>query len=428
MVDFLERANGCARDARLTFDEPSHTYTWDGRKLRTSTTGWIGSFFPKFDPDGAIAAMKRSTRKPWPRPEYAHEDGTAFTDQEIKDAWEENRDGASERGTRGHRWVEVAVNMDAKAGGDLAFDASCSDVREDIVPFAKTWLTAWLPLYRSRRAVIQHYRTEWMVYADDIELPGSIDWVGVETASLAGGAKPRVHLVDWKCSDKVDMKAHAFNRARAPLAHLGDTRYMKYALQLNVYARILERFYGVQVVSMTVVSLHPAAPQYVMDVPRMEAEMDAMWRHRLSALGKEVPFRASKADGESGAGESKADGESKASAGVVGTSVRDKERREAAAQERKAHDKALEEHVDLTAATTVPAMRAAIELWLSPDLLPVIQPQLPLISARCMRNLRATRHLVPLPFASVFAPLLTAVKQANSARVATGRPVTYAAT
>ena len=51
------------RDARITFDEESHTYTVDGALIETSVTTLIHKYSHEFDPQLAINSMSDSTRE-----------------------------------------------------------------------------------------------------------------------------------------------------------------------------------------------------------------------------------------------------------------------------------------------------------------------------------------------------------------------------
>ena len=61
---------------------------------------------------------------------------------------------------------------------------------------------------------------------------------------------------------------------RWPLEHIADTSYWHYMLQLNLYAYILEVYYGYSVVHMEVACFHPENEKdfYSFEVPRMREE------------------------------------------------------------------------------------------------------------------------------------------------------------
>ena len=58
--DKLATQNPFAQDARIHFDEPSHTYTYDGQRVGRSVTGLLHQFSSELDAAAALEAMKRS--------------------------------------------------------------------------------------------------------------------------------------------------------------------------------------------------------------------------------------------------------------------------------------------------------------------------------------------------------------------------------
>ena len=77
--------------------------------------------------------------------------------------------------------------------------------------------------------------------------------------------------VDWKRVElELDVRAGAsFHRfGRGPCRELVDNKFNHYAAQQNLYALILEDFYGINVETMSLVQIHPARGGYtVVPVP-----------------------------------------------------------------------------------------------------------------------------------------------------------------
>ena len=67
-VCFLSRLNEHARDRRIVFYEPTHTYLLDGRPSMGSATGLIHRYSQPFDEDVIIPRMMNGNS--WPRPAY----------------------------------------------------------------------------------------------------------------------------------------------------------------------------------------------------------------------------------------------------------------------------------------------------------------------------------------------------------------------
>lgn len=115
----------------------------------TSVTTLVHKFFEPFNADNAIAKMRAGAR--WHESPYVDMD-----DDEIKAAWEENRNHAAAAGTRMHKDIEDIIN------GIKPFPA---DPVRELQLFAK---------FRSDYATYIPYRTEWMVFDETHKLAGSI--------------------------------------------------------------------------------------------------------------------------------------------------------------------------------------------------------------------------------------------------------------
>ena len=76
--DVLATRNPVARESRITFDENSHVYTFDGNVVPRSVTGLLKSFTSPFDPAEAIAAMKRG--QDWERKDQFMINGVMMSD------------------------------------------------------------------------------------------------------------------------------------------------------------------------------------------------------------------------------------------------------------------------------------------------------------------------------------------------------------
>jgi hypothetical protein len=259
----LAVTNAHPRDARIEFDEPTHTYTIDGSKEGwVSCTGFIHGFFEEFDADAVIAKMMRS--KKWPESKYYGK-----TAAEIKAEWDKNRDEAAEAGTRMHLDIEHYYNADPV--GNLAAD--------DWVPNpGPEW--DYFQAYERKWRVpkgFEAFRTEWLVFKEDIKLAGSIDMVY---------AKPdgTLAIYDWKRAKEMKYE-NAWQQGKSPLNHLPDTNYWHYSIQLNIYRTILEELYGATVSELALVVLHPNNRSFqIIKVHRMEEEVEAMFAVRRQVV------------------------------------------------------------------------------------------------------------------------------------------------
>ena len=81
---------------------------------------------------------------------------------------------------------------------------------------------------------LKPYRTEWVVWNEDVKISGTIDIVFEdENGDLV--------IYDWKRSKEI-CKTSGYNKFALTecINHLPDTNYWHYALQLNTYKKIIE--------------------------------------------------------------------------------------------------------------------------------------------------------------------------------------------
>lgn len=233
-----------SRDADIEFDEPLHKYTVKGSTDFTSVTTFIGGLFPIFDPDAVIAKMVKG--KNWKSSKYF-----GMEPEAIKKQWADAGAEASSEGTKMHEAIELHYKegkpgpSTPEFGQFLDFAAQCK----------------WKPL-----------RSEWRVYHENIKIVGTIDMV----FELPDG---RVAIYDWKRTKQLDKNENWGKRSTHPkLAHIPDTNYWHYALQLNLYQFVLEAKYGLVVAERMLVCCHPTRESYELaGVPDLQAEIRSVF-------------------------------------------------------------------------------------------------------------------------------------------------------
>ena len=119
--------------------------------------------------------------------------------------------------------------------------------------------------------VVRGLRTEWAVFDEEAGVAGTID-------SVWEDGEGRLLIVDWKrCKpgggrgglSERDV-AYGGRSGFGPCADLPDTAYSHYCVQLNLYKRILERSYGMEVHGMHLAQFHPMLKSYhCVEVPPM---------------------------------------------------------------------------------------------------------------------------------------------------------------
>jgi ATP-dependent exoDNAse (exonuclease V) beta subunit len=124
---------------------------------------------------------------------------------------------------------------------------------------------------------LKPYRTEWIIYHEDVKIAGSIDMVYENEDGT-------LEIYDWKRCKEIT-KVNSWNQfATNPLInHMPSSNFWQYALQLNTYKRILEEKYGKKVSKMMLVRIHPDNPEEtyeLIEVPCLKREMDALFEER----------------------------------------------------------------------------------------------------------------------------------------------------
>jgi hypothetical protein len=300
----LAVVNAHPRDERIQFEEETHTYTIDGvRKGWTSCTGFLHNFFGHFDADAVIAKMMSSPK--WYESKYYGK-----TAEEIKAGWAAKGKASSEAGTRMHLDIEHFYNAlpalwemkDASASGRAASadgvkDASASgraaageirtvDIDAGIAAMreADNWEAAggaewdyFRAYQRDFGSRFEPFRTEWLVFDEEHKVAGSIDMVYKKPDGTLA-------IYDWKRIEEVKTE-NRFQSGLGPVAHLPDTNYWHYSLQLNVYRYILQKHYGYTVSELALVVLHPNNQSWrVVRLNVLEDEVVGMMAARAAAL------------------------------------------------------------------------------------------------------------------------------------------------
>lgn len=249
----LEIRNEHPIDSRISFEESKHSYSFDGTAMERSVTGLVESYFEKFDADIAIDKMIRGKR--WPRKEYLYEDGKAMDAPAIKRKWDDVGLYARNRGTWMHYNIERALN-------NLPPSTSIPEMKLFNKFYDK----------HIKEAGIEPWRTEWRIAAPDIRVGGSVDFVG-------RNADGTYTIMDWKRSKDLHEKLPPSkwgNYAKYPIDNVHDCDGAKYYLQMNMYRYILQKYYGLTISRMVLVSLHPTnadGTYFEAEAPVMEDEV-----------------------------------------------------------------------------------------------------------------------------------------------------------
>ena len=261
------------RDTFIRFYNRGHKYeiSCDPESKYTSVTTWNHKHFPKFDADAVIQNIFKS--KAW-GPDHKY---WGMSADEIKNSWKSNGDAVSGAGTNLHERIENFMN-DKR----FTFEYSQKELYEIYNSDNKGKVDEQVEWEYFLQFVKDHpelkpYRTEWMIFDEDLKLAGSIDMVYENPDGT-------LSIYDWKRSKDIS-KINTWNKfACNPLiCHMPDSNFWHYALQLNTYKAILERKYEKTVTKLCLVRLHPDIEEKtyeLLDVPILTKEIMDLFEER----------------------------------------------------------------------------------------------------------------------------------------------------
>jgi ATP-dependent exoDNAse (exonuclease V) beta subunit len=283
----LSVANKHQRDDHIQFEEAGHKYTilTDPTSKYTSVTTWNHSHFPKFNASQIIKNMMSG--KNW---KEGHKYWGMSADQ-IKQQWQSNGAAVSGAGTDMHFEIECFMNEHR-----LAYPYTHGDLYEEYIlnhspgHYYNSKPIEWQYFieYIRDHPTFKPYRTEWLIYDEDLKMAGSIDMVYEKhDGTLA--------IYDWKRSKDIT-KVNPYNKYAVTqcISHLHDANFWHYALQLNTYKAILEKKYGKKVSELCLVRLHPDAEEKtyeLLPVPDMQPQIQELFelrRKELSIIDKNI--------------------------------------------------------------------------------------------------------------------------------------------
>ena len=263
------------RDALITFDEPTHIYRIEGQKTNGSVTGLVHKFFSKFD-TYLIASLVVKKKTLFTDPESAHYaellkdlDLSDPADKKkgikmIQDYWSSTNGEQARLGTVMHKSIEDYY-ISGRTQLDNTYEFNL------FLDFDRTVIeSGYLP-----------YRTEQIVFCPDCLLAGSVDMMFIHKDNVNDAVK-KIWLVDWKRSKEI--KSEGYKRAcgTGPLSEKQDCNLEQYSLQLRIYCYLLEKYYELKIVRMTIAVFHPNNSKYML----YEVEHDKKMARKVIAIQK----------------------------------------------------------------------------------------------------------------------------------------------
>jgi hypothetical protein len=154
--DYLAKLNAHERDPFIEFDPVPHLYTVRGEGGYTSVTTFVHSHFDHFDPEAQASKIVNGRNMTKPTYKYY-----GMTKEQIVEMWAKSGEEASSAGTKLHYDIECYWNE--------------WPVKNDSVEYG--YFLRFVEDFKRNNPGVKPYRTEWMVYYEELKLSGSIDMV-----------------------------------------------------------------------------------------------------------------------------------------------------------------------------------------------------------------------------------------------------------
>lgn len=223
------------RDSRLHFIPDRHIYLIDNCPLTISVSTFVKLFFTPFE-----AELWANIKAP----------SLGMTETEVLEMWKQKGKKAAALGTELHSEIEDFLETKSSASNKPEFKH-------------------FMNLYNNKLFQLTPYRSEWAIFDDDFRITGTTDMVFKKRDGS-------FVIYDWKRSKEIK-KENRFSRGLGPCSYLPDCNFIHYSLQVNIYKRILQSHYGINISEMNLVQLHPNLPDYrlypVRDLSEFVGEM-----------------------------------------------------------------------------------------------------------------------------------------------------------
>jgi ATP-dependent exoDNAse (exonuclease V) beta subunit len=248
----LSEVNSHERDKNIVFIPSSHRYMINNEEGYTSATTWVHSNFEPFDNDSVIDKMMNGSN--WAKSPYF-----GLSKGDIKQKWAENGKESSGMGTDLHYHIEKFMNLPTgktrPTHKDLLeeyYKISRQDTANSFTEIELKQVIEWgyfLDFVRKHPDFLP-YRSEWMVYNEDIKICGTIDMVYENPDGS-------LNIFDWKRCKTIQKYSYGKTSLHPKMSKIPDSNYYHYLLQLSLYKYILETKYNKKVDTCVLVKLHP---------------------------------------------------------------------------------------------------------------------------------------------------------------------------
>ncbi|MBR5117970.1 MAG: hypothetical protein IK100_04920 [Muribaculaceae bacterium] len=248
------------QDERISFKEDGHIYLLDGKRELTPVSSVYSKYFKPFAAD--YWAERKAKTMP-------------ITAEQLLEQWKCNGMMASFAGTHLHKQIEDYLNGEEYMEPMCRFTFDGDYIQEAKNIYIDKEIEYFLDFVKE--VDFTPFRTEWRVFDEELGIAGTIDLICSRkdgTFELYDWKRSRALIDDYGCV----CKSNKFDEGGINgLEHIPDCSYWHYALQQNLYKKIVEKCYGLKISAMHLVVLHPGYSSYkVIDIPKMPDEIDTI--------------------------------------------------------------------------------------------------------------------------------------------------------
>jgi len=225
----------------VCFDEFKHIYFMEDKPyiIFTSVTKFINTYFPKFDFN--LISLR-----------YAEKNNLDV--EEVRQAWKDK----TKLGTKVHNYASFLLTR-------KQIYATISNSGEEKHYFKQV-----------KQAVKALYFFGLQVECSECIL-GDPLWKIGGTTDIILRYQDSIHIYDWKTSNEIKTE-NVYQTALPPIAHLSDTNFNKYSLQLNLYEYIMRNngyFPWAKQFIKRIIHVTPTTYTFI-DVPDLQKEIKNM--------------------------------------------------------------------------------------------------------------------------------------------------------
>ena len=238
------------RDSNIILNKELHRYSLkdDNRAEFISVTTLIDQYFDPFN--GPLIASKLVNT----HPRYSH-----MSVDDLLSVWKQTQI----HGNNVHNEIEEHILHNKK-------------LTEPKAKEAMLWLNTYIETISNDTSF--KIGSENILYSKELKIAGSIDII------LKCKNTNKITLIDWKTSKSIPTRSFNGKMGTHPITStLEDCKYIKYSIQLNMYAYILEKYYGYTVETLIIAQLRDSNVETYL-IPKMDDYINKILENRRSKL------------------------------------------------------------------------------------------------------------------------------------------------